>query len=67
MYCLICHFTLGIGMIVLLTYQKDKINLPQPEKYKILLIRTDLQNTQLNAHKKQPQNKNCAWLFTSDI
>jgi len=48
----------------LLLCQKDKINLPQSDKHKVLLILRSLQHTQLNARKKQPQDTNCTWLLT---
>ena len=32
MECLIYHFTLRIGKILLVILSKDKINLPQPDK-----------------------------------
>jgi len=47
----------------LLSCQQDNINFPRLDKYKILLILRRLQQTQLNAHKKQPQDTNCTWLL----
>jgi len=42
-----------------------KINLPQLDKYHILLFLRHLQQTQLNSRKKQPQPQetNCTWLL----
>jgi hypothetical protein len=41
--------------------QYDKVYLPELDKYQIILILRHLQQTQLNAHKKQPQRTNCNW------
>ena len=52
MDCLISLFTIGIVKILIVTLSKNKINLPQPDKYKIFINLRRLQQTQINTRKK---------------
>jgi len=49
------------GRFFLAFCQKDKMNTPQPDKYKTLLHLRRLQQAQVNTRKKQPQETNRTW------